>query len=224
MRQLLQEKKLCFAASSGLVFTEKTQQLRRLRKPQSILLRVSVWEALRLGAKFWITKRGYRADTLFLETVSCRKLPGRYENLQKVDAAGGVVFRDEKEEAILLLLKREGRKLKWVLPKGRRKPDETRRRTAIREVREETGIDLLKVVRFIGREGYFVVENKKIVYKRVSYYAMQFEGEQQVNVNRAEGFIEGKWVTIGDALRLTKPARTHHILRLLLDTKPVVTC
>jgi 8-oxo-dGTP diphosphatase len=57
-----------------------------------------------------------------------------------VFAAGGVVVRDGPlgPEIILVHRPRYG---DWTLPKGKRNPGETDRETALREVREETGLD-----------------------------------------------------------------------------------
>mgnify|MGYP000436257111 CR=1 FL=1 len=54
-------------------------------------------------------------------------------------SAGGVVFRigDDGVEVVVIRT-HEGR---WQLPKGWIEPDETMEQTAVREVREETGLD-----------------------------------------------------------------------------------
>ena len=61
----------------------------------------------------------------------------------KENSAGGVVVKDNK---ILLLRKYFG---DWVLPKGKIEKEETTSITAVREVREETGVDA-EVVKRIG--------------------------------------------------------------------------
>src|SRR5262249_25323100 len=156
----------------------------------------------------------YSVDRISIEHFSCRKLPGRYEKLQRVDTAGGIVLRNGQEPEILLLLKREGDNMEWVLPKGRRKPGERRRQTALREVEEETGIDNLKVKKFLGREGYFVVNSKRVTYKRVSYYLMYCTDPDgsPLRVRTVEGFVEGRWVNLSEAMKLTNPTRNYSIL------------
>src|SRR5262249_13330295 len=118
---------------------------------------------------------------------------------------------------ILLLLKREGDNMEWVLPKGRRKPGERRRQAALREVQEETGIDALKVKKFLGREGYFVVNGKRVTYKRVSFYLMYCaDPNGSLSVSAVEGFVEGRWVKPQEALHLTNPTRAYATLNSLV--------
>ena len=58
-------------------------------------------------------------------------------------SAGGVVYRREDGKVKILLAARRTRRgdLAWGLAKGGIEPDETLERAAVREVREETGIE-----------------------------------------------------------------------------------
>jgi len=66
-------------------------------------------------------------------------------------SCGGVVINRGK---VLLLYKNQnGRYLGWVLPKGTIEKGEDFKQTALREVREETGITA-KIVKYIGKTQY----------------------------------------------------------------------
>ncbi len=54
--------------------------------------------------------------------------------------AGGIVFRDKKHVREFLLVQAKKTPNEWVLPKGHIELDEHPRETAVREVREETGV------------------------------------------------------------------------------------
>lgn len=67
--------------------------------------------------------------------------------------AGGVVFRKQSDETEYLLVQAQTDPHQWVLPKGHIEPGEGKRRCAIREVKEETGIwarikNELKVIKY----------------------------------------------------------------------------
>ncbi|HEX7456156.1 MAG TPA: NUDIX domain-containing protein [Candidatus Nanoarchaeia archaeon] len=55
-------------------------------------------------------------------------------------SAGGVVYRKLKDRLEFLVVQHSGHH-RWVLPKGWIDPGETKEQTAIREVREEAGVE-----------------------------------------------------------------------------------
>ncbi|KAI1455524.1 NUDIX domain-containing protein [Annulohypoxylon moriforme] len=61
-----------------------------------------------------------------------------YPSEQFVEACGAIVF-DATTDPKQVLLQHYGKRDEWLLPKGRRNCNESRKDTAIREVREETG-------------------------------------------------------------------------------------
>jgi 8-oxo-dGTP pyrophosphatase MutT (NUDIX family) len=177
------------------------------------LVKVASGAASKAGIHFEPIKGGYHVGQIPLSYLSCDKVPGRYEKLSRIDCAGGIVLRTKQNPEVLLLLKNEGDQFDWVLPKGRRKPGESRQEAALREVQEETGLTALKIKKFLGREGYFVVSNKTVTYKRISYYLMySLDPNVSLNVRTREGFVDGNWVEIPEAISLTNPTRAHNIL------------
>lgn len=54
--------------------------------------------------------------------------------------AGGVVYREGADQIEYLLVQAKDSAEKWVLPKGHIEPEEKMQETAVREVREETGV------------------------------------------------------------------------------------
>ncbi len=59
----------------------------------------------------------------------------------------------------------------WTLPKGTPIPDETTEQTAVREVREETGLDV-RIVRPLDGIEYTFVQGGTRIYKTVHYFLM----------------------------------------------------
>src|SRR5947209_6203999 len=71
----------------------------------------------------------------------------------RVISAGGVVYRWDNDKPLFLLLISNKRGV-WCLPKGLIEPDEDEVTTAMREVREETGVSRVKIKGKLGAIKY----------------------------------------------------------------------
>lgn len=88
-----------------------------------------------------------------IETVSC----------------GGVVIHRGK---VLLLYKNQnGKYVGWVLPKGTVEEGETFQETALREVKEETGVTA-EIIKYIGKTQYTFRGSNDTISKTVHWYLM----------------------------------------------------
>jgi len=92
-------------------------------------------------------------------------------------SAGGVVHRDEGGGTELALAARRTRKgdLAWGLPKGLIERSEDPRHTALREVREETGLEA-EIEDDLGEISYFYVWEGVRVRKSVRFFLMRATG------------------------------------------------
>ncbi len=127
-------------------------------------------------------------------------------------SAGGVVFRKgQKGPEVLLLLHRNGR---WTLPKGAVEAGETEEEVAFREVAEEAGVRNLRKVADLGEERYrFYWPQEKTFYdKTVRYYLLEWLGGEEPRPQAEEGFVEARWVPIGEAVRRIRFKETRRIL------------
>ena len=88
-------------------------------------------------------------------------------------SAGGIVFKGNE-----VLLCQHSQHHGWVFPKGLiadKKENESKKQTAIREVKEETGVDA-KIIKALTPVTYwFVFEGEKIK-KTVYYFLMRYVG------------------------------------------------
>lgn len=112
-------------------------------------------------------------------------------------SAGGVVI---SENRVLILKKFRG---EWVLPKGRIEEGEKLEDTALREVREESGMKC-EIIRYIGyvRYNYNNRYGKKIK-KTVHFYYMKPIGGEP-NPQNIEGFKTAAFIDSDKALDLLK--------------------
>lgn len=88
-------------------------------------------------------------------------------------SAGGVVYRrvgDAIEVALAARRTRRG-ELAWGLPKGEIEPDETAEQAAVREVREETGLEA-EIEASLGDIRYFYVWEGVRIRKAVRFFLM----------------------------------------------------
>ena len=113
-------------------------------------------------------------------------------------AAGGVVLRsgDHGPEVALLGRVNDG---SWVFPKGTPTQGESLEQTALREVREETGLDVT-IVRPLGEMSYSFAASGERIHKIVHFFLMSAHGGDP-SLHDAE-YDEVRWVTVLEARRM----------------------
>jgi len=113
-------------------------------------------------------------------------------------AAGGVVLRDGERGPEVALLGRANDR-SWVFPKGTPTSGESLEETALREVREETGLDV-RIVRPLGEMSYSFAAAGERVHKVVHFFLMEATGGDP-SLHDAE-YDEVRWVTVPEARRM----------------------
>jgi 8-oxo-dGTP pyrophosphatase MutT (NUDIX family) len=112
-----------------------------------------------------------------------------------VTAAGGYVVRRDGPEPLLLLIYRRGA---WDLPKGKLDPGETVEDCAVREVREEVGIDALRIVAPAGTTVHGYPERGRYLVKTTHWYFMETP-ERDFTPEEREGIERVAWVPWAEA-------------------------
>ncbi len=113
-------------------------------------------------------------------------------------AAGGVVIREGEHGLEVALLGRTNDG-SWVLPKGTPDRGETAEQTALREVREETGLEV-RITAPIGSMSYSFAATGLRVHKTVHFFLMEPVGGD-ISLHDSE-YDEVRWVQVADARRM----------------------
>ncbi len=115
-------------------------------------------------------------------------------------SAGGVVYRRDDDALELALAARRTRRgdLAWGLAKGAIEPGESEEQAAVREVLEETGLEV-KVESDLGDIRYFYVWEGVRVRKRVHFFLMRATGGD-VNDHDAE-MEDVRWFPVRTAIK-----------------------
>lgn len=117
-------------------------------------------------------------------------------------SAGGVAFRRASSQVQIAIVSARP-SLRWQLPKGIVDPGETMQVTAIREVREEAGIEteLLDLIETVQYWYQRVQYGKRIRYhKYVHFFLMQYRAGDVADHDYE--VAESRWVSFEEALEM----------------------
>ena len=116
----------------------------------------------------------------------------------RATSAGGVIHRSSGGRTEVVVAHRRSPSL-WALPKGTPAADETLEETAVRETREETGLEV-EVVAPIDSIHYFFVRGSVRFRKTVHFFLMRAVGGDLEHHDHE--FDEVRWVTLAEAIGL----------------------
>lgn len=130
-----------------------------------------------------------------------RKIVGRRPVIDEAvheTTSGGIVFRRNTQGGLELLLIKDA-KNRWTIPKGHVEPGEEPRETAEREIREETGLEKMKVMNWLGKVNFRYRREHTLVLMTMHIYLVQGLGETDKLVG--EEWMNGlEWLPANDAI------------------------
>lgn len=131
--------------------------------------------------------------------------------MKKAFSAGGVVYKFDGENLKILLIATKNGKV-WSLPKGLVEKNEDLKETALREIKEETGVNG-KIIDEVGEISYwFVIKNEKY-FKKVKYFLVEYIGG---DINPDWEVDIAKWFTSEEALQKLTYKSDREILKKAL--------
>ena len=118
------------------------------------------------------------------------------DNLKQTVSAGGVV-RKFIGGKVYIILTYDSTRYSWVLPKGHIEQGETIEEAAIREVKEETGLEDVKIVRKLGIHQRKSFEGDE--WKTIHYFLFDTSDNKELRkVMDDDVELTPKWFPVGD--------------------------
>jgi len=120
----------------------------------------------------------------------------------------------------ILFIKKNGR---WEFPKGRLKKGANRKKTAVREISEETGIKkkhLNIIMPLIPTHHHNKISGSTVV-KETSWFLIEYSGDPKKRLipEKKEGITKCKWFTLDELVLMLKDSRplVHYLLGFVLN-------
>jgi len=131
----------------------------------------------------------------------------------KETSAGAIIFYIENNKPLYLILfrKASGRfKEHYGFVQGNVEADEKPEQTAIREAKEEAGLDIKLIPNFKEKIGYFYRKGGKIVSKEVIFFLAEAENKEIKLSSEHDAYF---WLSLDDALGKIRFENQREILK-----------
>lgn len=128
------------------------------------------------------------------------------ENMEHEKSCGAIIIREQDKKTQVLLVKHNAGH--WAFAKGHVEGNETEEQTALREIKEETSLDVELDTNFRTSVRYSPMENveKEVVY----FLAYKKSGEETPQL---EEISQMKWLNLEDATKQVTYERDEEILQ-----------
>ncbi len=129
-------------------------------------------------------------------------------------SAGGIIIRNLSGEVEILLINnaamRDPKKSYWGFPKGHIEGKESSEEAALREVKEETGLEV-RVIKKIGDSKYVFSKDGEKIFKMVIMFLMEYVGGE-LKIQDQE-LLGANWFTKNEALKKLSFPKDRELLK-----------
>ncbi len=113
--------------------------------------------------------------------------------------AGGIIFRHNTKTGAIELLLIQDAKNRWTIPKGHIEVGETSRQTAEREITEETGLQEMDVLTWLGKINFRYRRVSSLVLMTTEIFLVRAKGDTD-NLKPEDWMNDVKWLDSKEAL------------------------
>ena len=186
-------------------------------KREEVPPKVAINEAIELAKSF-----GGESSGKFVNGV----LGTVYKEIEKIEEeetdkssveflSGGAVFRKHGDDFQIALLKDAFER--WTLLKGHAEKDETPEQTVLREVKEELGLDNLKIIKKLGEREYIAHEPEKGAIKRkVIDFLLEAPENSELKAEQSSGIKDAKWFNLNEISELRQYQQVKPIIEAVI--------
>lgn len=131
-----------------------------------------------------------------------RFVSGRRPSIEEVvreTTSGGIIFRRNKHTNQLEILLIQDAKNRWTIPKGHVEEGEEPKDTAKREIQEETGLQDMKVMNWLGKVNFRYRRGHTLVLMTMHIYLVQGLGDTD-RLSGEDWLSDIKWLPAQDAM------------------------
>ncbi len=131
-----------------------------------------------------------------------RKFVTRKPSIEEVvheTTSGGIVFRRHIQTGQTEILLIRDAKNRWTIPKGHVEEGEEPKDTAEREIREETGLQEMKVMQWLGKVNFRYRRNHTLVLMTMHIYLVQGLGKTD-RLHPEDWLTDIKWLSAREAV------------------------
>lgn len=158
-----------------------------LSDEHTLFLKFKSPEALSFSVDLLVKSTALRQLVIFNEDLE--ELWENFKSKYNFVHAGGGLVKNSDDKTLFIY-----KKGKWDLPKGKVDDNEKIADTAIREVKEECGIDDLEIVRELGSTHHIFKQNNQAMLKKTTWYEMKSDFDGKFKVDKKEGIEKAEWL------------------------------